>query len=184
MLPVHAWTFVCRCRPLSGFCCNRGSDESSPKLIRSRSPFGQPVAVCLAAARLTGFPCHAPLPWSRTPVARPSLAFDRDVRTGPRWVNGEDNALPRKRHHSCEALLHGPRNEGNPRGKTFEAQFHGFGARCQRLPRCARPAGSLWLAVSASLRLMPASRLTMHDSLPAVWLQTLPRGVLTRWAAL
>ena len=96
----------------------------------------------------------------------------------------EDNALPRKRHHSSEAILHGPRNDGNPRGKTFAAQFHGFSARCQRLPRCARPAGSLWLAVSASLRLMPASRLTMHDSLPAVWLQTLPRGVLTRWAAI
>lgn len=107
---------------ISGLFCSRGSFQSSPKF--------------------TGFPCHAPLPWSRTPVARPSLAFYRDARTGPRRVKSEDN----------------------PQGETFEAQSHGFSARCQRF--------------------VPASRLTTHDSLPAAWLQALPRGVLTRWAAL
>ena len=105
----------------SGFVGSRGSHWSSPKF--------------------TGIPCHAPLPWSRTPVARLSLAIDRDSRTGPRWVNGEDS----------------------PQGETFEAQSHGFGARCQRFA--------------------PASRLTAHDSLPAVWLKARPDGVLTRWAA-
>jgi hypothetical protein len=66
----------------------------------------------------------------------------RDARTGPRWVNGEDS----------------------PQSETFEAQFHGFSARCQRF--------------------VPASRLTTHDWLPVAWLQALPRGVLTRWVAL
>lgn len=107
---------------LSGCSCNRGSFGSSPKF--------------------TGFSCHAPLPWSGTPVARASLAFCRDARTGPRWVNGEDS----------------------PQEELSRLNCHGFGARCQRF--------------------VPASRLTTHDSLAAVWLQTLPRGVLTRWAAL
>ncbi len=39
-----------------------------------------------------------------------------------------------------------------------------------------------WLSRYA--RLVPASRLTTHDSLPAAWLQALPRGILTRWDAL
>jgi len=160
-----------------------GKKQADFPRLRARLPAG-PAAVCLAAARLTGFPYHAPLPWSRTPVARPSLATSHEVRTGPRWADAKTMTCRAKRHHSSEALLHGPRNDGNPRGKTSRESATSVSARCQRLPRCARPSGSLWLAVSATLRLMPASRMTMHDSLPAVWLQTLPREILARWAAL
>jgi len=119
-LPFHAWTLLRRCRP-------------SFRLLPAES---------LSYPKFTSCPCHAPLPWSRTPVARPSLAISRYVRTGPCYANGKDS----------------------PRGKTSEAQLHGFSARCQCF--------------------MPASRLTMHDSLPAVWLQTLPRGIFTRRDAL
>ena len=106
---------------ISGSFRSRGSYWSSPKF--------------------TGFPHHAPLPWSRTPVVCSSLANSRDKHAVP--------AMPKAKTSHKE---------------TFEAQSHGFGARCQRF--------------------VPASRLTTHDSLPAAWLQALPRGVLTRWAAL
>lgn len=116
----RAWTLVCRCRP--SFRRWFAAERASPP-------------------KFTGIPAHAPLPCSRTPVARASLAFDRDACAGPRRVKGEDR----------------------PQGETFEAQWHGFGARCQRF--------------------VPASRRTTHDSLPAAWLQALPGGVLTRWVA-
>ena len=95
-----------------------------------------------SSPKFTGIPCHAPLPCSRTPVGHVRLAMLRRTHSGPRYSNGED--IPHKR--------------------TFEAQSHGFSARCQRF--------------------VPASRLTTHDSLAAAWLQALPRGVLTRWVAI
>ena len=117
-------------------------DTELSQVASLRSPLRGSLRLAVSASlRLTGSPCHAPLPWSRTPVDRARLAFQRHAHTGPRWVNGED--IP-------------------PR-ETFEAQSHGLSARCQRF--------------------VPASRLTTHDSLPAAWLQALPRGVLTRWVA-
>ena len=62
-------------------------DAAEEALIQSPPPAPSPLrgsvsAVCLAAARLTGIPCHAPLPCSRPPVGRVLLAILRRTRAG------------------------------------------------------------------------------------------------------
>ena len=131
-------------RPVSSLIipvgCSRDTEVSQVDSL-SLTPAGQSgdcLSRCCSAHR---HPLSCTFALVSAPVVRVCLAIYRHTRSGPRWVNGEDI----------------------PQGEHFEAQSHGFSARCQRFA--------------------PASRLTTHDSLPAAWLQALPRGVLTRWAA-
>ena len=71
--PACVWTLVFRCRP-------------RPVLFSAEN---------WSSPKFTGFPFHAPLPWSWTPVgrsaARPSFVVRR-LTLGPRWVNGADSS--------------------------------------------------------------------------------------------
>ena len=105
----------------------------------------------LGYPKFQGIP-SVPLPCSQTPVGL-SLQAIAECRCCPRLSD----------------------DEGSNGYHCIEAQSHGFGPCSIRLPSCARPAGSLRLAVSAALRLVPPSRVTTQCSLPTGG-QPLPGG--------